>query len=360
METEHEFIHGVFPRRDLDPRRRDAANLPIASVHLARAERRIVRESGYRTMPYAVSRFHLTPGEVYGRSPALDVLPDIMTVNEMTKTILRGAQKMVNPPLLVPEGDILDGYNLKAGALIYGGLGDDGRPRVLPLQTGGNVPVGRELLQDYHQVINEAFYINLFQILVETPQKTATEVIQRAQEKAQLLAPAMGRQQSELLRVIIERELDIIIHGGALDYVPVPDILLQAGGPAVQPKYETPLAKALDSNDGMAIVQAFQAMAALAQFDPAILEHINYDRAAPVMWRAFGADLGVLRTPEEMAQMRQEKKQQEQMALLLEQAKAAVGGIQGLAGAEKDLAAASANGGGAAGLLGLGLSGEGQ
>ena len=44
------------------------------------------------------------------------------------------------------------------------------------------------------------------------PQMTATEVIERTNEKGILLAPTIGRQQSEYLGPMIERELDRIAH----------------------------------------------------------------------------------------------------------------------------------------------------
>ncbi|MDR2724882.1 MAG: head-tail connector protein, partial [Candidatus Adiutrix sp.] len=140
-ETEHEFLHGVFPRRELDPQRMDARNMPYASVHLARAAREVLRESGYRSLPYVVSRFVLAPGEVYGRSPAMSVLGSIIQVNVIQKTIIRAAEKMVNPPVLVSDDDVLSGFSLKPAAIIPGGLDPQGNQLVRPLLLEGKLPV---------------------------------------------------------------------------------------------------------------------------------------------------------------------------------------------------------------------------
>ncbi len=338
METEHEFIHGVYPREDLRPGRRDAGNRRLASVHVARNARCLVRESGYRVMPYAVSRFSVAPGEVYGRSPAMEVMPDIVQANAMKKTLIRAGEKMVNPPLLLPDDDILSAFSLKAGSLNHGGVDEQGRQLVVPLQLGGNLPFGQDFLEQARLVINEAFYINLFQILVESPQKTATEVVERAQEKAQLLAPAMGRQQSELLRPIIERELDIIIAAGALDpgVMEVPEILADRGGPRVMPRYETPMARALDSGDSVAILQALQGLSGLAQFDPAVTQLLKASAAGRDICRSLGVPARDLRTDEELAALEAERKEAEQAALTMQGAQTAIGGLEGLAGAEKD------------------------
>lgn len=344
MDTRHDFIHAVFPRKDFDQSRADAKNMPIASVHLAKDERHIVRESGFRTMPYAVSRFQVAAGEVYGRSPAMEVMADIVQVNAMKKTMLRAAEKMVNPPLLVPEDDLLNAFSLKAGSINYGGLDDQGRQRVVPLQIGGNLPIGLEMIEQSRKVINEAFYINLFQILVETPQKTATEVMERAQEKAQLLAPAMGRQQSELLRTIIGREVDILIQSGV--FPPAPPELAQAGA-EVFPKYETAMAKALDSQDGVAILQAVGALVNLAQIDPGVVNIVDALAAGRAVWQGFGAPAKVTRSEEEAAELKRQKEAAQQQAMMMQQAGAAIDGLQGLAGAEQKLSQARAAGQGA-------------
>jgi hypothetical protein len=139
---------------------------------------------------------------------------------------------------------------------------------------------------------------------VESPQKTATEVVERAQEKAQLLAPVMGRQQSELLRVIIDRELDILAASGAFSHLALPPELMEGGAAPVLPRYETPMARAIDNQDGAAILNAFQGMAALAQFDPNILKLINYEEAGRCLWRAFAAPADILRAPDDLAQER--------------------------------------------------------
>ncbi len=347
MDTQYDFLHGVFPRKDFDRSRADSQNMPVASVHIAKDARKIVRESGFRTMPYAVSRFQVAAGEVYGRSPAMEVMPDIIQVNAMKKTLLRAAEKMVNPPLLIPEDDILTAFSLKAGALNLGGLDDQGRPRVQPLQLGGNLPIGLEMIEQSRKVINEAFYINLFQILVEAPQKTATEVVERAQEKAQLLAPVMGRQQSELLRVIIAREVDILAASGALP--PAPEEMAAGGRAEVFPKYETAMAQALDSRDGTAILQAVQALGLLAQFDPGVADIVNMPSAGREVWRGFGAPSKVTRSEEEAAELQQRKQQAQQQAMMMQEAQAAIGGLGGLANAEKSLAQAQAMQGKAAG-----------
>jgi hypothetical protein len=82
------------------------------------------------------------------------------------------------------------------------------------------------MLAEGRAIINDSFLVTLFQILIDSPQMTATEVLQRAQEKGALLSPTMGRQQSEFLGPTIERELDVLAQQGMIP--PMPAILQQA------------------------------------------------------------------------------------------------------------------------------------
>ena len=344
-ETEHEFIHAVFPREEANRGRHDALNMPFASIHLARATRTVVRESGYRSMPYVVSRFVLAPGEVYGRSPAMSVLSSIIQINAIQKTIIRAAEKIVDPPILVPDDDVLTGFSLKPAAIITGGLAADGTQLVHPLLIDGKLPVGLDMIEARRRVINEAYYLNLFQILVEKPgEQTATEVVQRAQEKAQLLAPAMGRQQSELLRGLIVRELDILAYAGVLEARPLPEALAAAGG-NIAPKYETEMTQALDSSDGVAVMRFLQALGVIAQLGPGaagVLDLVDYDQAAQVLRRSFGAPAETVLDPRAVAQLRQEKAQAQEAADLMQQVQQASAAGADFAGAFGQLARAGA------------------
>ncbi len=118
---------------------------------------------------------------------------------------MRAAHKIVDPPLLLQEDGVLQAFNTRPGALNYGGVNERGEQMVRPLETGARVDIGMDMMDQRRKVINDAFLITLFQILVEAPNMTATEAMLRAQEKGALLAPTMGRQQSEMLGPMIER-----------------------------------------------------------------------------------------------------------------------------------------------------------
>lgn len=316
-EARTEVIHCVKPNEEFDSRRSDYRGRKFASYYVLQETRSILETSGYRSMPYCIGRYSTTPREVYGRGPGMLVLPEIKMLNEMRKSILRAAQKAVDPPLLLPEDGLLRAFDLRAGSLNYGGVDANGNPLVTALQGIGRVDIGEEMLAQCRTVINDAFLVTLFQILVETPQMTATEAMLRAQEKGQLLAPTMGRAQSEMIGPCIERELDILAAAGQLP--PMPEQLLEAGG-LVEIAYESPLNRLQKSEDGVGILRTLEALGPLAQLDPTIVDVFDPEQGARIMAEVNGVPAKVMRSPKRVQAIRDGRAEQQQLGEVLQAA----------------------------------------
>lgn len=307
------FLHCVKPRVDYDPNRLDGKGMPIASYYVSKDEGAVIDEGGYTTFPYAISRYEQAPGEVYGRSPAMEVLPAIKTLNEEKKTILKQGQRTVDPVLLLHDDGILDGVNLTPGATNYGGVSADGRPLVHTLPVG-NIMIGKDLMDDERAVINDAFLVTIFQILTDNPQMTATEVVERTREKGILLAPTIGRQQSEYLGPLIEREIDILSRQQLLP--PMPEVLREAQG-EYRVEYESPLSRVQRAEEAAGLMRAVETSlrVAVEGQNPAILDHYDWDIITPQLADIHGVPVEWLRSKEAIEQIRagraQEMEQQQ-------------------------------------------------
>jgi hypothetical protein len=322
-ERKFRFIHAVEPRIGRDPARLDAANKSFASVYVAEEGRAVVQESGFDEFPYMVSRYVTAPREIYGRSPAMTVLPDIKMLNEMNKTMIRQAQLAVEPPILVHDDGVLgrnEGVGLTPGYINYGGVNRDGRPLMQPFQSGARVDIGLEMMEQRRRVINDAFLVTLFQILVDQPGMTATEALIRAQEKGALLTPVMGRQQSEALGPMIVRELAILQRLGTLP--PLPRALAEAEG-EYEIEYDSPLSRAQRSEQVVGITRTFEVLAPLASAQPEIFDVFNGDALAQLAAEVNGVPQKALNTPDAIAELRQGRAAQSQAQELLAAAPAA-------------------------------------
>ncbi len=307
-DTRIKLLHVVMPRTDRDASARDKRNAPFFSGYFEVKTKHLIEEGGFDELPYVMSRYVTGPREVYGRSPAMSVLPEIKMINEMSRTVIRAGQKVVDPPLLIADEGVVFPVNTTAGGTTFARLDGRHQSPVQPLHTGARVDIGFEMMEQRRRQINDAFLVTLFQILVETPQMTATEVLQRAQEKGSLLAPTMGRQQSETLGPLINRELNILSKQGVLP--PPPELLLEAQG-EYEVEYVSPLSRAMKAEEGVGILRTLEMVQPLAAVDPGVMDNFDMDAITRILANTNGAPQKILRRQDDIDDMRQQRQQQQ-------------------------------------------------
>jgi hypothetical protein len=315
-EDEVTIIHIVKPREKWDPKALSSKEYRFASYYVLRDSSHLLHEGGYRCFPYSTARYITAPGELYGRSPAMNVLPSINVLNEEKKTLIKQGHRAVDPVLLAHDDGVLDGLSLKPGAVNYGAVTSDGRQLVHALPTG-NVAVGKEMMDDERLAINDAFLVTLFQILVQTPQMTATEVLERAREKGALLSPTMGRFQSESIGPQIEREFDLLMWQGLIP--PPPQALIEAGA-EYKVEYDAPLNRAMRADEAAGTMRTFQWAAEIAAQtqDPTVMDFFDTDQIIPELMQINGAPFRFMRDPKQVAAIRQGRQQAQQEAQLVQ------------------------------------------
>lgn len=282
------FIHCVLPRDndDYDPQRLDARGKRWKSTYISLEGRCLMYkqgqdiEGGYRTFPLAVGRYEQAPNEIYGRGWAMQVLPSLKTLNAQKRVFLKQGHRASDPVLLSGE-DGLTGFSLRPGALNPGGVNSDGKPMVHVLPTG-DIQINQEMMQEERSLINDSALVTLFQILVKTPQMSATEVIERANEKGILLAPTMGRQQGEYIGGMTPRELDILSYQGKLPEMP--PRLKEAQG-HFHIIYDNPLSRLAKAQESAGFLRTLESANAIAQAtgDTSIYDVFKFQVAMPAM-----------------------------------------------------------------------------
>lgn len=328
---ELDFLHVVMPNMDYDAERVDAKGMPWVSYHISCKDKQLISTGGYHEFPYIYSRYTVNSTEIYGRSPAMLVLPAIKMAQEIQKTFIRAGHKVVDPPLLVHDDGVIghgsQAIRLTPGGINYGGVDAQGRRLIVPLETGARLDLTEGMLEKEREVINDAFLVTLFQILVDTPTMTATEALMRAQEKGQLLAPMVGRQQSEFLGPQIEREFHIAYRLGMLP--DMPGVLVEAQED-YDIAYESPATRMQRSEELAGTMRTIEAVLPYAQVNPAILEKFDWEFIAELGQEVNGAPSGILRSREEYGQIIQQQQQQQQEAQQMDQLERAAGNAQGI------------------------------
>lgn len=336
------FLHWVMPNSDRDLDRKDYKGMEYESIYISIEGRKIVKRGGYTNFPYAISRYYQAPNEAYGRSIAMDVLPSLKTLNEQKKTMLKQGHRVVDPVLLAHDDGVIDGFSLAPGAINAGGVSADGKMLIQPLPTG-NLAMGKDVMEDERNLINDSFLISLFQVLTENPQMTATEVLERTREKGILLAPTIGRQQSEYLGPMIDRELDLLSAMGKLP--PQTGLMKEAKG-AYKTIYDSPITRTMKAEWSAGAQRTVETLMQLAQAtqDPSYLFYIDFDVAAPIMASINGTPDSWIRSKAEVDKLKAAHAKQMQMQQAVAAAPAAAGIMKAQAQVQQSAPAAPPQG----------------
>ena len=227
-------------------------------------------------------------------------------LNKMAETTIKAAQKMVDPPLLVPDDSFILPVRTQPGGLNFYRSGS--RDRIEPLNIGANTPVGLNLEEQRRKSIQQVYFID--QLISEQNQRmTATEVMQRNEEKMRLLAPVLGRLQAEMLRPLIDRVFNILLREKKL---PEPPEQLQ--GQTIDIEYVSPLARSQRQGDVQAILRTMEMIAPLSDRLP-VMDHIDPDMLVKHITDVLGVPRKVLRSDQEIEDIRKSRAEQEQAAM---------------------------------------------
>lgn len=327
-----EYLHVVGPRDDRDPTSLGAKRHPVFSIVIHVKSKEVVHEGGFADRPFFVARWKKATGEVYGRGPAMVVLQEIRMVNAMARSAIIAAEKQADPPVQMPDSGFMGPAALHPGGINYYRM-SAGNARIEPIATGARADIAEGLLDRHRELIRRGFFNDLFE-LPQLDRMTATEVMQRQQERMQMFSPTLIRLYGEMLDPCIQIAYHHLRRRGAL---PAPPDDMSNSQLEVQ--YTSPLARSQRASEPGGFGQWFASVSPLAQLDPTILDVVHPDRMARRLASALSVPEAGLRTDEEIAQVRQARLEQQQQMEQIQQA-------QGVAKAARDGAAAASELGG--------------
>ncbi len=313
-------IHAVQPRMDFDPNRVDSKAKPWGSYWIIEGKNdKILHEGGYRRFPSIGWRYRKETDESYGRSPAWDAYAEIMLGNQEARTNLIAGQKMAEPPMVGPEdlrGRIQSGPKGWTFVEMMADL-----PQ--PLNTGIVLPYALDMRDRTDKAIEKHFNVDFFLMLSQAAYNkvflTATQVIQMAGEKAAVLATRTDTLNIEAFNPIIDRVWDIEMEARRLPSPP--DILLEFGGGHLEVDYLGPLAQAQKVMfETQGIKASLETGIQIANMFPEALDVLDGDEMMREIFKANRAPAKVMRSPEQIAGLRQMRQQAAQNREMMEQA----------------------------------------
>ena len=211
-------------------------------------KKQLIFTQSYTTSPLIIYRTNVVPGEVYGRGPVIDVLADIRTANKVKEYILKnGALQMTGVYTAISDGT----WNphtvrIAPGSIIPVGSNSNQNPSIQPLENSGRLDVGQIILEDLQANINQALFANPMGD-IDDPVRSATENMLRTQEMLRTSGASFGRLNTEKIKPIVERGVEILASNGRLPNMKV-------DGKEISIRMQSPLAKAEEQEE----FQAFQ------------------------------------------------------------------------------------------------------
>lgn len=357
----HYFIHAVYPNDNANKNKAGTEYLPYSSCDVEFKAKKTVAKKGYHEMPYIVGRWSRLAGETWGRGPGHTALPDIRMVNKMMETTLRAGEKAVDPPIFVPDEGNISPITGKPGALVFGRQSAAAAIRELPY---GHPEYGIDFVSHIEERIELAFYMDRIQMVGADPRMTATEVLERSEQRMLLLGPIMGRQHYETLKTMVMRMYGLLGRARLLPPIPQETVQALVDSGVINPDEQAPdldvevdfvsqIAKAQKSGEAAATMRLLQAGVPLIEVYPFIRHKVDPEEVMNVLGDSYGVPAKVLRSKAEMEEMMAEEQEQaEKQAQMQAQ-------MQERAMQTEEVAAGSKAASGAADVIGAMQNGEG-
>ena len=347
VENWFDVVHAVFPRSDRAYGSLKGKDMPWASIwwlrggsaHTGASKPAVLRESGFEDFPAFAPRWDVCGIDKYGRSPAMNVLPDCRMLQQMGATTLKSMHKAVDPPLIVPSrGKAVEVQNIPGGVTYVDPL-DQNMSQIQPLHQVDPRLIAscEQKIKDVEQKVHDGLFADLFKMLImdDRRQITATEIEAREREKLILLGPVVDRLDREFLSPLIKRTFSLM-----RQYDFLPEAPEGIEGAELQVEFVSIMAQAQKLVSTSPLDQTMAFVAGLAQAGaPEVLDNINTDEAVRMYADKLGAPASLLRSEEEVEAMRQQRAEAQQAAAQQQQMAQGVQNAEGMTQAAKNLGA---------------------
>ena len=304
------IIHVVRPRLEFDPKKKDKKNMPFQSIYYEESTGHIIMIGGFKENPYVIPRYLKASTEIYGRSPGMNALPDVKVLNKMVENSLKAAAKQIDPPLLIPDDGMLAPIRMAPGSINYYRAGS--RDRIEPLNINANTSITLNSENQRREAILKMFHVDKL-VITENRNMTATEVLQRQEEKMRILGPVLGRLQSELLSPMIIRIFNIMLRNNLFQMAPA---ILRSQELNIE--YVSPIALAQKSSELQSIMRGLEIFGSMAQAMP-VMDYIDENGLIKQLINILGLPAKIIKSDAEVQQIREERAQQQQMQMEMQQ-----------------------------------------
>lgn len=316
-DEELELIHAVYPNNMYLDDAKMKSRMKFKSCYVLKEAKILLKEGGFKDMPFIVFRFWKRTGEPYGGSPAWDALSDIRMINTMSETALRSFQLEAFPPLLAASDGVIMPLKTMPNGVNIGGMSPEGKRLIEPLVTSTKTTMAFEVLEQRRQAIRHAFFVDPL-INRENSIRTAAEVQKRAAEELSGISPFINRFEQEYLEPLLDRVLMFVLQ----TMYSAEEIPEEIRGMKTEIEYTAPLARTQRAKQLDSTVTFLQLLQTIAQADPSILGVLKQENLVAMMTDLLGVPYWILKTQDELMAEKQQAQQQQMMEQMMQAAPA--------------------------------------
>lgn len=248
-----------------------------------------------KSSPWVTGRYSKCAGEIRGRGPALQALPDVRSLNKVKEFQFQKAAIDLAGMYTATDDGVTNPYNISIspGIVIPVGSNNSSNPSIQRLDTGANLQLSQYLFENLSMSVKKALFNDLRDPTGAV--RSATEVAIESRELAKRIGSAFGRLQTEVLIPIIKRVSAILVRRGLLQP-------MEINGKEIAVRFTSPLARAQDSEDILNVQQAVQFVLQNAGPDQAKIGFKLEDFGTWVATKT-GMPAELVRTPQEKQQV---------------------------------------------------------
>lgn len=263
---------------------------------------------GFVDKPFTASRWATQSNDAYGRSPGMDVLPDVLQLQVETQRKAEAIEKQVRPPLVADMSLRNQPSSILPGHVTYvQSLGPQSGMRPI-YEVQPDIKGMAEDIAQIQQRIQKGMFNDVFMAISNLPgdQRTATEINQRVAEAMQVLGPVI----EGLLNVLkekLKRIYGIMQRRGFIDEMP--DSLKSQ---PLQIEFVSSLAVAQRAAATGSMERLVALIGSMAEVFPQVKDNLDADTYIRRMSDMLGDPQTILFGPEQVAATRQKQEQMQQ------------------------------------------------
>lgn len=324
--TEFQVLHAVLPLKKPTPQ----GFMFSSTWWLVGDQVDVLGEGGFYEFPALVPRWSVRKGDIYGRGPGSKALGNIRMLQHYSRASIGLIDRRLDPakwstnatPLSYLPGETTH-ITSRSGEKVE--IGD------VTNVKAEDISVAEEKIANLEAAVDQTFFGPLWRTFTDEERSniTATEILERRQERAMRMGPVLESLNGELLEPAIERRYNMLARRGALP--PLPESLR---GQEIRVEFISVMHQ-MQQMQLSTNVRSFMAdVQMVAVTHPEVIDKVDGDALVDQIARSSGVKANTLRSKDELAKVRAAKAQQQQQAEQSAHALAFTEGLRNVSGTD--------------------------